>query len=107
MKLRLLAGIAAALDLTKHKFIVVDPADTDKLKASHLFDAVPKNAIPETPNYIFYMAADDVPRRMTYSGGGAEFIMNLTKVGEPVVIVAPDKSEQIDQSILKNREKTA
>lgn len=43
---------------------------------------------------------------MIYSGGGAEFIMNLTKVGEPVVIVAPDKSEQIDQ-ILKNCETTA
>ena len=148
-------------DLTKHKFIVVDPADTDnelsklfapviesmdlassvrkfsgaithvkrsgkpkmldgvsttpyavtidtdKLKASRLFEVVPKNAIPETLNYIFYMAADDAPRRMIYSGSGAEFIMNLTKVGEPVVIVSPDKSEQIDQSILKNREKTA
>jgi len=77
--------------------------DTDKIKTSGLLDGVPKGAIPKKLNYVFHMAADDVPRRVVFHAGlGGDLVMNFTKVGEPVRIIAPDKSEQIDQSILRH-----
>ena len=82
--------------------------DTDKLKDSPLFDAMPEGAIPEKLRYVYYMAQDDVPRRIVYDAGPlGDVIINFTKVGEHVDIVAPEKSDQIDQSILKGAGETA
>lgn len=82
--------------------------DTDKLKGSPLFDGMPKGALPAKLKYVYYMAEDDVPRRIVYDAGPlGDVIINFTKVGEPVDIVAPDKSDQIDQSILKGAAQTA
>ncbi|MDQ3156177.1 MAG: hypothetical protein M3Q98_05575 [Actinomycetota bacterium] len=81
--------------------------DTDKIKGP-LFDAMPKGAIPEKLKYVYYMAEDNIPRRIVYDAGPlGDVIVNFTRIGEPVDIVAPGKSDQIDQSILKGAGQTA
>ncbi len=73
---------------------------TTALKKTALGKTAPEGSIPDTITYLYYVGPDDVPRRVTYTVQGVDASINYTDVGKPVTIVAPEKSDQIDQSVL-------
>jgi hypothetical protein len=67
--------------------------DTDKIADLPALEDIPKDQLPETFTYVFYMDKDDLVRKMSFELEGTVMVMKYSDFGKMPVIKAPSASE--------------
>lgn len=67
--------------------------DTDKIADLPALEGVPKDQLPETFTYVFYMDKDDLVRKMSFELEGTVMVMKYSDFGKMPSIKAPSASE--------------